>query len=137
MDDAKKAAEERDLRHFVRRDRHGWDWMADIVAKTDSEARKRPPRVIGARPKEVDIYDWMKTIWSDNPFPPSYGYLVSHPRCRTKEFPDRNILNRIPDIWNINTNKRSRRSTKDRPGKHILPKMFAQMGFDLAIPPQP
>ena len=111
--------------------------MADIVAKTDAEARKRPSRTIGDRPRETDIYYWMKTIWSDQPFPSSYGWLVSHPKCNTKEFPDRNILNRIPDIWNINTNKKSRRSTKDRPGKHILPKMFAQMGTNLAIPPQP
>ena len=137
IDEAQIRAEARDLHHFVQRDRHGWDFMADIVANTDREARRRPPRVIGERPTEIQLFDWLRDIWGDGKFPATYGQMVSHPRCRTKEFPDRNILNRIPDIWNINVNVNSRRSTKDRPGKAILPNLFAQMGLDLAKPPKP
>jgi len=136
IDEALLRAQELNIEHFVQRDRHGWEFMADIVANTDAEARRRAPRTIGHRMNAVDLFHTLQQVYGTGKVPESYGMLVSSPRFRTKGFPDRNVCNSIPDIWEINQTGKGNRSTKDRPGKAILSKMFDQMGPDLAEPPK-
>ena len=131
VEDANKELKKRPMQHFKPRDRRPWPWMLERVSDTEKTARKRDTGVIGRRITEVQLHTWLREVWGSYHVPGTYGQMVSHWRFSTPHFPDTHICSRIPDIWRINTNEKSKRSLKPCKGKHILPNLFDQVPLNL------
>ena len=126
---AKKLRKEREDNPIfwqVQRDRKGFNWSNELLETTKREAEARPERLITEDHLHTgDIYWALARAYGHGNIPHNLGKLVNDRRFRSANFPDHEICNCIPPIWNINLVKRGPNKGRETEVKKQLAQLFS------------
>ena len=138
-DKAKSLHEQREKNPIfwrAQRDRRGYAWSGKLLEKTKDEAKARKTKLITAKWSAGQLFDALADVYGRANLPDSAGLLINNRAFRTSAFPDHNVLNTIPPIWNINQVSRGPKKGKESEWKKSLSQLFNLGNIGLTVGPE-